>query len=201
MPEWASVKPEDRLATVQIKSDVTKLSTDALAQSWVDFPIAGDLNAANNVQVAMNFFMANFNGLVELAKRNDGGTVLLKRYLAINYSCFDGLTETAKAKFSNYTEQLEIILTQDVFLAALSADQKKQLAAKILEIYAEKEKTGWLSTIEAPACLGVRLMLAANYTPFVNEMQTAEMGFTIYLLSNKRPAYSVILLHLKNFAK
>lgn len=198
---WINLKPTERLPAVQIPENVvTKLSTEALIQSWLDFPLNRDIFAGNYVEPAVNFLVQHFNGLAELTKRNDAGSVLLKRYQSIEPTCITRLSEMEQIKFSQNITFIEVILAQSDVLASLSAAQKKLLTSIVLQQYDAKVKSTPVYGAESTLYLGIKVMLEANYDPFVAEMQPGNLVHSMYI-SPGVPNTDVILNHLRNFAK
>jgi hypothetical protein len=177
---WNSLK------SYQEKRDVCKLPerilsaipTKGLIETYVQYPLLGDIAVFRTWQEGVDKLKENFNGANELLHRADAGKLLLEYYKSMDTQKLNpdwSLTERG-----NYSFQLiaiEILLAQDNILAALNETSKKELLKISLEKLNSKKSnpevygsfsytsTGWLMA---------RILRNSNYQPFVSSFQPRE---------------------------
>ncbi|CAM3920925.1 MULTISPECIES: hypothetical protein [Paenibacillus] len=121
--EWKDLADkEEKLKVSQIPEDVlTKLSTEALIESVLNYPLLVDMLAFNSYEQGFNAVASNFNGLQELLKRDDAGIKLFEKYNKKNSSL--------NVEQTNYRDSmyLKVMLSQNVLSSKLSAEQLKEL--------------------------------------------------------------------------
>ena len=94
------------------------LTTDALLQAVLDYPFMFDVYAYDDPQMAMGRLYESFNGLRELAKRPDAGTVLVQKY------------KQEKPDLTSALRPLiDLLASQDYIESKLTDAEKETLAA------------------------------------------------------------------------
>lgn len=81
-PEWADLKSGQEMYDVcQLPEDILKnISTEALVQTCLNFPLALDYTAFNDERAAIISMIERFNGLKELSTREDCIPCMIKAY-------------------------------------------------------------------------------------------------------------------------
>ncbi len=104
-----------------------RMTTDALAEAVLDFPYFNDVYAFDDVQDGFDLMMEHFNGVQELADRDDVASVLLDKYCGEEV-----LTDEASADGEVFRlTNMEILLTQDFFTAKLSKKEKNKFVKAV----------------------------------------------------------------------
>lgn len=171
-PKWASFcTGEEMLKACQIPSwTARKMSTQALIQAIWEHPLLFEV--FNRIQYQGDFerlFFQN-NAYMELVNRKDAGVSLHKRMVLVN-------------PLTRYHSQiLELLCSQSVFLAKLNDNEKVKLVEIVLEndgirqstenFYNSHRYVSWL--------LISRIMLAANYAPFIEAVNSSD-GLRFFL--------------------
>ena len=132
--EWLALPDHSaRLQACQIPEDVfAGMSTKDLAASVLDYPFLGDLYAFNTARGWFQCLTDNFNGLQELRKRPDAGTVLLGFFNAAKVytvgEC-ENMDEVARFDEALKLDALTVFLTQPEFVSQLSSKEQQSLSA------------------------------------------------------------------------
>jgi hypothetical protein len=141
MAEWKELQSqEDMIAACQIPVEIlNNLTTEALAETCLNFPIFLQITAYNNVQNGFERFAEKFNGFSELLSRSDAGQVLLTKYISMNPTAYSRTwTNIEKGNFIFDFLYIEMLLSQKEILASLSMDSRKTLANECLKKYEAK---------------------------------------------------------------
>jgi len=129
-PEWSNLKTEnERFDAMQIPKDtLSSMSTPDLVATCLNFPAFGYITAFENIQTGFIILATKFNGLKELAKRQDAAKYLVSIY-----------KETGKKGFNNPNLNLneeywtikftwiELLLAQNPMILSLGEEDKKKL--------------------------------------------------------------------------
>jgi hypothetical protein len=204
--EWkAMASVAERVEACQIPTATLKtLSTDALIDSWVNFPFAFDLYASSNFQRGMGFWMNNFSGLQELSLRNDAGTRVLEYFKRMNPAC---------AGSANYTflfTYVAMLTGQNSILEKLTEREQKSLVAEALASYTINKSLlkmlGVAPTDYFSLWICSRAMENFGYQPFVKELDSnryiKNFNSTAMLVNtDKGDEISIIIKHALNFIK
>ncbi|MFZ3101985.1 MAG: hypothetical protein WA113_07270 [Desulfitobacteriaceae bacterium] len=80
--EWKKLNSHaEMLDVVQIPENILKKMTTAeLVETVLNYPLYGDMYSYDTFQQGIESIIIQFNGLSELLKRDDAGTVLLAKY-------------------------------------------------------------------------------------------------------------------------
>lgn len=157
--EWANFKTgEERLNACQIPIEVlSKLTTGALVETCMNYPLALEYLLSNDERMAISFMIENFNGLKELSRRTDGTIALLDVYKKIsNINDQSGKSQAIVADPLS-CGFLELLLVNDVFLEKLRDEDLKYAKLIALNVYEEK-----LSNPEIYGLLSVRRSFLVN---------------------------------------
>lgn len=215
-PTWVALGTVDaRVKANQIPDSIlAKISTAALVQSWLDFPFNEDIFAASNLQSGMDYWLANFSGLLELKKRTDAAKTILARYQFMNPPCIDYLSPgTDKGGFSGSFIIMELLLSQDVFLNGAPIDVKKNVVAEGLKKYSAKKNYNNAyyyagGDLASSLFLCGRVMKNAGYQPFLNAYQASTVlqqflttGYFSTSVSEDNPDIKILLQQSSDFIK
>lgn len=212
---WSNLPTADAkwLACKIPDSILLKMQTQALIQSWLDFPLRSDIFTASSLQFGMNYMMQNFSGLVELTKRPDNEEALLERYTIINPGCIQNYTTLPDiGSFSLNIMYLEALMAQDLLLNKSTALIRKQLVSEGLKKYKFKEHYSNNAINYAQADFGLSLyvcakaMKASNYQPLLtaisnstNLKQFIETAYFPAGITDKSPDMQLLIQLSTNF--
>lgn len=141
--EWANLKTsQEMIDACQIPYDIIKdLSTNDLVNLCITYPLLGDMLFARNFQDGFERLSKIFNGLQELATRDDAGVEMLKAYTAFSLDDFNN------GRISGVTNVfldmcLDILMAQPMFLESLTKDQQVELLRVSLNRLDERKALG-----------------------------------------------------------
>lgn len=108
----------------QIPEDILKnLTTKALAETYLNFPLYKDLYFFNAPKTGFNMLKRTFNGFQELFSREDAGQELLKIYESMDPTNINpNWDDTLKGDFTFKFMAIEMILAQDEILSKLKGE-------------------------------------------------------------------------------
>lgn len=173
---WLALGTTDaRVKASQIPDSVLSgMSSAALIQSWLDFPFHNDLILSNSLQYAIEFWLANFSGLIELQKRPDAGKKIMERYLTMDPSCIRNLyTDGTKKVFALDFISIQFLLAQNTFINNLTVDDRKiAVWGSVKKYLVEKAMPEFYEQVNLASCLFVsaKIMNNAHYSPFVEAL-------------------------------
>ena len=95
--EWSQFDDHAEMVDAcQIPEDVLKtMSTDALIETVLNYPLLDDIYAYDTFQEGFDAVSEHFNGLLELLNRGDAGSELLAKYQGMDVTT-DANTVTSK---------------------------------------------------------------------------------------------------------
>lgn len=182
-PAWANLQTgQQRLQACQIPDSIlSKISTEGLIQSWLDFPLNNEIFSSNSPQNAIEYFIINFSGLRELVKRNDVADKLYKRYQLLNPSCITIYpTGVEQGKFTFIFTYIKLALAQDTILNKMPLQHKKTLMREALGKYELLKKYSQYYdgfTIDLSLFICARTMVNCQYQPFLNQINNNLLWF------------------------
>lgn len=140
MEEWKNLNSgKEMLDACQIPEEVLKnMTTQALAETCMNYPLYIDYLATNDEREGINRIINSFNGLKELSGREDGSKELINVYKKI--PILDSNAK-AKAKQENSPFQIifiELILGNNAFMNKMNENDLVHLKATVLEKYQNK---------------------------------------------------------------
>lgn len=141
--EWRKFQSQDEMINAcQIPTEILKnLSTSALVETCLMYPLYSQITAYNNMQHGFDNIASKFNGFSELLNRIDAGQALFKNYKTINPSSYSfDWTSVRKGMFVYEHLFIEMLLAQDKVLSNLNSITKKDLANESLKKYDGKLK-------------------------------------------------------------
>ena len=177
MPEWAEIQTGAELyAVTQVPDSVLRvISTEGLLETWLSYPLLYNIIAWTTFQQGIDNITEIFNGLQELGRRPDAGTVMLNRYKQMNLYCISSFnTEDEIGGFALTFAFYEAIFSQEIFLSKLSEAEQDELLDLALRNYAIKDAYSnemySIFSLKTTAVIAARLMKLANYAPFMEAM-------------------------------
>ena len=109
---------------------LNRMTTDALAEAVLDYPFFSDVYAFDNAQDGFDLMMEHFNGVQELADRDDVASVLLDKYCDEEVLT-DASADSDVLRLTN----MEILLSQNFVTTKFTKKEKsaffKTVAAKM----------------------------------------------------------------------
>lgn len=185
MPEWKTLKThKEKLEALQIPDKMlADMSTEGLVHTCLNYPLWLDMMAFRNFQTGIENLITNFNGLQELMKRPDAGSVLLKVYKKMDPDAIlQDWTSKQRGGWSFRFIYIELLLCQDQILSHLSNDKMCSLLKACLSNYkskSEHETYGMLG-VEMTALLISKVLLSEDYEPFIQKHEKNE-GLKLFL--------------------
>jgi hypothetical protein len=128
---------DEMLVATQIPEDVLKsMSTRALIETCLNYPLVGEITVHNSLQQGLEALISGFNGLQELLKREDAGVELLAQYRLVNKKIVQDINDidSKKSNTAHFFEHtfIEMLLAQSSIQASMSMDEEKSLAKESL---------------------------------------------------------------------
>jgi len=134
--EWGSISSsKGMLAACQIPDYILKnISTKALAETCLNYPLFFEYTASNDERSAMEVMIQNFNGLKELAQRDDGMIELMKLYQELPIR--KESTSKIQANDVPYkTMYIELVLADKIFVGKANYSELQELKKILLHKY------------------------------------------------------------------
>ncbi|ODS81784.1 MAG: hypothetical protein ABS46_10540 [Cytophagaceae bacterium SCN 52-12] len=159
------------------------ISTDGLIESCLTYPEINVIYAGSTPQKGYNLVFSQFSGLGELERRADASDHLLVKYKSIDpleVSSFK--EELEQGQFVINLCNIEIILSQYIYLNKLTNKQKKALTTRARSVYLLKREAGSYHGVFGlaftAAILG-RLMKLDNYSPFMEVYNPKQQNWSV----------------------
>lgn len=143
MEEWKQFHSGKQRATAcQIPPDILQnLTTKALVQTCLNYPLFMEVIMANNLQDGFNRLSNDFNGFQELLSRKDAGRYLLQVYQKMNLKKIDtSWSPVKKGDISFKYTYIELLLAQPQILNNLSIEDKDLLKREAVIKFENKNK-------------------------------------------------------------
>ena len=138
-PEWAKISTGAEMVSVcQIPDSIIKsLTTSALAQTCLNYPLFFQHTALNDERKAIKEMINEFNGLRELSLREDGLKELIKLYKGIPV-IKEKYLQSNSDDVPYKTIYLELILSSDIFMDKASENDLNEIKEAFLNKYTKK---------------------------------------------------------------
>jgi hypothetical protein len=142
---WKKLSSHDEmLAAIQIPADVLKnMSTGALVQTCLNYPLSGDMMVYDSLQQGLDEVISRSNCLQELLRRDDAGKELLVKYGDVGKQIQQdaGNIDSKKTNATHYFDQtyVEMLLAQNSIRKNMSEDDEKALVKETLANYKLKQ--------------------------------------------------------------
>jgi hypothetical protein len=143
MESWRKFNSQaEMIAACQIPQDVLKqLSTAALVETCLNYPLFSQVVLYNSLQDGFSRFANKFNGFKELLSRSDAPALLLERYKKMDPSGYSqSWPLVQKGQFIYSYLFIEILLAQDEIISKLNPNVKKELARETVKKFDAKAK-------------------------------------------------------------
>jgi len=173
--KWNLLRTESerREACLIPDSILYTMSTPDLFESCLDYPLLYGYYIFNFAQEGFNLTVTTFNGLQELLKRKDIGSVCLLKYINLN---FDSIQNGERGRIK--VDYVHMLLAQDSIINKLTRSEsirllrevykKSELPRSIRDSQAEIQIIGATSGYQL-ALMG-RILIKENYKPFVKQL-------------------------------
>lgn len=178
-PKWKTLKTyKEKLLVLQIPDQVlNEMSTEGLVRTCLNYPMWLHMMLHGNLQSGIEKVISNFNGLQELMKRTDAGSILIKVYKDIDSGAFQqDWTSRQRGGFTLHLSYVEMLLSQEQILSSLTKKEKCSLLEDCILKYKSKLKhevygiTG-LKTVTIVIC---QILLGEDYKPFKQKYEENE---------------------------
>jgi hypothetical protein len=171
---------KEKFDKLQIPPDIiSKLNTKELVKTCLNFPAFGFYTAYNSSQNGFIILAGKFNGLRELAKRDDALVELIDIYKLSGENGFDSSIKEIRSDYSILKlGWIELILSQRKFLEQGTDEDKKRLMRICLDKYKMKIANEKFSTsgAESTLFLMTRILEVAKNQIFMEEcLKTPEI--------------------------
>jgi hypothetical protein len=156
---------EVRKACIVPAKFLKKQSTQAVIQTYLDYPFLGDIDTSSSTLLNGYKSSSEYNSAhEELLKRNDAGRCLLETYTVFNPAGCIAFILTGI--------HLEMLLAQPEFYSQLNTNEKKTLVKEVLRKTEIRLNYDYSShtLYETPGFLMGRMMVSANFSPFIKEV-------------------------------
>ena len=172
MPGWKSLNTlAEKLAACQIPQDtLQRLSTEALVQTFLDYPMFLLYSAYTDSLGGMARVISGFNGMQELLRRKDAGSFLVKKYLEYDPLAHDeNWSDDKMGEFSLKLDGLERLLGHDSILTSLQADERRNLLSLAVDRFKKKvqDRNYGLFDAGSSAWLAGRVMIHEHFDELI----------------------------------
>lgn len=154
--EWNSIKNYQNLRSVcQIPLDVVnQMTTEALLESVLNYPLLGDAFVFNTFQKGIDNLKINFNAFEALSNRSDLGKALINKYNTVASKNINSVALIAKGEHSVKLSFLELVSGQGFTNTTLTEDESITLMKTLIDNYNEKKKNGEIyGTLSLSTCV------------------------------------------------
>jgi len=175
--EWKTFQTHNEmLKACQIPERIlNNMSTAALVETVLNYPLLLDMMAYNNIQYGFDQVASRFNGLQELLNREDTGTELIARYHTMDpVAIEDDWTDVEKGLYSFHFRNIEVTLAQEPILKNLTSAQRLDLLEESFIKYQGKRQLvdiyGKLGLESSVRLMGMILSHQENYASFIQKI-------------------------------
>ena len=161
--QWAAFTSGQQMVDAcQIPSDIlSKLSTKALAETCLNYPLYFEYTAYNSERDGINKVISGFNGLQELAKRPDGASALLGLYEKVSVVPNSLLKKSSEDQDLLRVGYLELLLSNNLFFEGLTNKDLVKLKQAVINKYETKvnaKGTYSMFSIQKSLLLGAKII-------------------------------------------
>lgn len=166
--EWTKLDNlSDRLSAYNIpEKQLTSMSTQHLVEACLEYPELRMIMTRNTYQKGYNFIRSNFNGFIELEKRNDAGRALLSKYSKVKHDDVSAFSEFAdKGRFILNILYLEIIISQDLILINMEKPDLLSLKNHAIRSFENKDRLNedfGVLMLETPSLIMAKILKIEN---------------------------------------
>lgn len=186
MEEWTKFESRPEMAEACLIPDlvIKNISTSDLLELCLNYPLLHDIMFYNFPQMGFTSVSSSYNGFTELFRRDDAGTVLLKKYKTIYpEKVKEKSTGASRGFFIANLSLFEIVLSQDSIISKLSKNEKRELIneahSKFLSKIRLAENYSLLGISTTPLVMG-RVMKMDQF-PELTELVSENISVAKYL--------------------
>ena len=139
--EWNQLKThEDMIRVCQIPEDtLTKLTTKALLETCLAYPLMPDAFVYNNMKEGFNKTYDKFNAYNELISRKDFASQLIKAYEMLNFKLLDSMqSDEEKGFFVIKISVAELFFGTSEFISQLHIINNKEILSILIDKLIDK---------------------------------------------------------------
>lgn len=130
----------EMVAATQIPLEtLQQMSTAALIESVLAYPLNGDILAYNSTQAGFDAVAAEFDGYVELFNRADAASILLANYQALDPAVVTAASVDDQGAYDRQLTLIETLLAQDAIQMKLTPEEQTALVAASLDKFYAKQ--------------------------------------------------------------
>lgn len=128
-PQWSGLTSWHEMYELsQISEDVlTDITTEALAETCLSYSLAFDFLYANDELLRISQTIADFNGLNELCKREDGAKCLVDEYEKLDKFAINRPPHYLIKESYSILAYAELLLSNDAFFTKLNEEDLRHL--------------------------------------------------------------------------
>jgi hypothetical protein len=179
---WDSLKTYKKFREVsQVPAEiVNRMTTEALFESVLNYPLIGDAFVFNTFQNGIESLKTNFSALEALINRNDLGKIIFNKYQSLSAKNLDYESAIKKGDHSVKLSFMELIIGQVIIDKNVSGNEIVNLINILVSKYNEKKiRPEIYGTLSLSTCAFAinRLMIANNANEkFINRDRFVEDG-------------------------
>ncbi len=130
MPEWKELTTHNQMTEALLIPEevLSAMSTGALVQTCLNYPLFPDMYASNSLQQGVESILSQCNGFQELRNRPDASAELLKEYT--NISITDYQDDRPPFQLRIRLSAIEMLMAQEDFLGNLRDAERLVLLAE-----------------------------------------------------------------------
>ncbi len=165
---------DEQVELCQIPEDILKtIDTESLVDIVLDYPLFMDIYAFDTIELGIYFLCVNYNGLGELATRDDAPAILLDKYLQTEPIISTKAIEKSDDIFE--LANIEALLAQDFIREKLDKQELDMLDYAVGAKYVIKKEHSDIYAFTSA-------MFYDAYTETVenSKIETASTGYTVY---------------------
>jgi hypothetical protein len=131
----------NRLELLNVPDDIlSKLSTKELVRICLEYPQMELIFTRNDILSGVSYVSTLFNGFIELSKRNDAGTELLRLYKDLNPDDYVSANLKDKINHKKGFIVIELLLASPVILKNMDKNERTDLLNVSYNKFEEKAK-------------------------------------------------------------
>lgn len=140
--EWLSIRDyPKRLELLNIPTEiVTNISTKQLVKSCLNYPQIELIFTRNDLITGISYVSTLFNGFLELSRRKDAGTELMRRYQSFEPFDYQTMEKSAQIRYKKDFIIIELLLSSPVILKNMNKMERIELLKESYKMYEAKAK-------------------------------------------------------------
>lgn len=139
--EWNKITVYDEFRRIsQIPEDIVKtLTTNALLESILNYPLIGDVFVFETFQKGVDKLKENFTAFNSLIQRDDLNDILLRKYEELSSKDITSMTQYSKGENSAKMSFIEVIIVAYNTSRELEGHDDKKLITELLKVLNKKK--------------------------------------------------------------